>query len=53
MVLAGDEETWAGGYGFYAAADRSGNDVVASTWVVDNLAYDFWVEVFRLPTIID
>jgi hypothetical protein len=52
-AVAGDEDPYVGGYGFYAAAAISGTNVVMSSYVIDNLNYDFWVEVFRQPVIVE
>src|SRR6185503_2839308 len=48
-IVAGDEDPFAGGYGFYAAAEFHSTDVVMSTWVIDNFNFDVWVEIFRQP----
>jgi hypothetical protein len=51
--IAGAEDPYVGGYGFYAAAAISGTEIVMSSYVIDNLDYDFWVEVFRQPVIVE
>jgi MYXO-CTERM domain-containing protein len=51
-VAGSDELPWDGGYGFYAAADLDGDDIVMSSYVIDQQAYDYWVELFRLPAVI-
>jgi MYXO-CTERM domain-containing protein len=52
-VVAGDEDPFRGGYGFYASAEPQGGEVVMSTYVIDNHEYDFWVEVFRKAAVIE
>jgi hypothetical protein len=52
-TIAGAEDPFAGGYGFYAAADPQGGDVVMSCYAIDNLEADYWVEVFRQPAVIE
>lgn len=52
-TVAGDEEPFEGGYGFYAAADYDGQDVVMSTWVVDQPTNTVWVEIFRRTVVIE
>lgn len=44
--IAGNEETWAGGYGFYASGALQGENIVMSTWVVDQPGNQVWVEIF-------
>jgi hypothetical protein len=45
-TIAGNEETWAGAYGFYASGALQGENVVMSTWVVDQQNNQVWVEIF-------
>lgn len=52
-VIAGAEDPFAGGYGFYASADFAGEDMVMSSYVMDQGEYDYWVEVFRQPIIVE
>lgn len=47
VSVAGATDPWSGGYGFFAADTVFGNDIIASTWVIDQPADDNWVEVFR------
>ena len=42
-TIAGDEDPFAGGYGFYISSEFSGQDVVMSTWVVDQSTGDAWI----------
>jgi len=49
-ALAGNEQDFAGAYGFYASATLGGNEVVVSNWVLHQQLQDNWVEIFRLPT---
>jgi hypothetical protein len=44
-TLAGDEEPFAGGYGFYVSAAMAGDELALSTWVIDQPASDAWIEV--------
>ena len=50
-TIAGAEDPWQGGYGFYASATLGVNDVVVSTWVLNQQSFDNnnWVEIFRIP----
>ncbi len=48
-AMAGAEATFAGAYGFHAAAALGANDIAVSTWVIHQALNDNWVEVFRLP----
>ncbi len=52
-MAGADTETWGGGYGFYATADIDGDNVVLSSYVIDQQNYDYWVEIFRLPGVIE
>jgi len=46
--VAGGGEAFTGGFGFYARAESDGDQVVMSTWVVDQPNFDSWVQIFRL-----
>ncbi len=46
--LAGNESSFEGGFGFYARAESTGDEVVLSTWVIDQPNFDSWVEIFRV-----
>ena len=46
-TLAGNEATFAGAYGFYAAAAQSSDKLIISTWVLDLGNEDQWVEIFE------
>jgi hypothetical protein len=50
-ALAGNEEPFAGGYGFYASAEATDDELVISTWVIDQPTSDTWVEIFRQPIV--
>lgn len=47
-TVAGNEDPFVGGFGFYAEAESMGEEVVMSSWVVDQPNYDAWVQIFRL-----
>lgn len=51
-TVAGDEQEFAGGYGFYAAAEFDGADVIMSSFVVDQPRERVWVEIFRSQVVI-
>ena len=51
--VAGAEDPFAGGYGFYAAADYDGQNVVMSSWVVDQPSNTVWVEIFRKRIVVE
>jgi hypothetical protein len=51
--LAGSEDPFVGGYGFYAAARSTGAIAVISTWVINQKTPDSWVEVFKRQLAID
>lgn len=51
-TIAGAEDPFAGGYGFYANAKMDGDEVVISSWVVDQPANTVWVEIFRQMVVI-
>jgi hypothetical protein len=53
MTIAGNEDPFVGGYGFYATSAYDGSDVVMSTWVVDQPSSDAWVEIFRQTVVIE
>jgi MYXO-CTERM domain-containing protein len=46
-TLAGNEEPFAGGYGFYISGKPVEGDLVMSTWVLDQPNSDSWVEILR------
>ena len=46
---AGDEEEFAGGYGFYISADTADGELVLSTWVIDLPTETAWIEILRDP----
>jgi hypothetical protein len=52
--LAGATDPWPGAYGFFAASNMRGSELVISTWVINQPSKDAldtnWVEVFSLPT---
>jgi uncharacterized protein (TIGR03382 family) len=52
-ALAGDETPFVGAYGFFASAVRAGDEVVVSTWVIDQPHAANWVEVFRERIVVD
>ncbi len=45
-AIAGHADPFQGAYGFYASAEPGTQDVVVSTYVLDQANYDSWVEVF-------
>lgn len=45
--IAGSDVPYKGAYGFYAAAALSGEDLVMSSFVLNQATADQWVEVFR------
>jgi hypothetical protein len=47
ISIAGATDPWPGGYGFFAANQLFGTDMIMSTWVIDQPADQNWVEVFR------
>ena len=50
--LAGAKVPWPGAYGFFAANAVTGQQMVVSTWVIDQPARENWVEVFVRPTLL-
>ena len=52
-ALAGDEADFVGAYGFFASAVLAGDDVVISTWVIDQPHQDQWVEIFRERVVVE
>jgi len=52
-TIAGNEDPFIGGYGFYAAADYDGRDVVMSSYVVDQPTNTVAVEVFRKTIVVE
>jgi hypothetical protein len=47
--IAGATQPWPGAYGFFAADALSPQNLVMSTWVIDQPTNDNWVEVFTRP----
>jgi len=45
VVVAGDEDPFAGGYGFYVSAGMAPDGMVMSTWVIDQPTSEAWVEI--------
>ncbi|MBP9085956.1 MAG: hypothetical protein KBG15_07540 [Kofleriaceae bacterium] len=52
-AIAGADNPFVGAYGFFASAAIGGNNLVVSSWVVDQTADENWVEVFVRPLIVD
>ncbi|RMH40699.1 MAG: hypothetical protein D6689_13030, partial [Deltaproteobacteria bacterium] len=52
QTVAGDEDPFAGGYGFYASGRFDGTQVVLSNWVIDQPNYDSWVEIHRVTVVV-
>jgi MYXO-CTERM domain-containing protein len=50
--IAGATMPWPGAYGFFAAAALTSNDIVMSSWVIDQPEDDNWVEVFSKSIVI-
>ncbi|MBS1123758.1 MAG: hypothetical protein H6Q90_5986 [Deltaproteobacteria bacterium] len=50
--IAGHSDPWPGAYGFFAADAVTAQEIVMSTWVIDQPTEENWVEVFRRPTTI-
>lgn len=48
-VVAGDEDPFVGGYGFYLRAQAVDDQLMMSTWVVDQPDTDAWVEILGQP----
>jgi len=48
-AVAGAEAVFVGAYGFSASATLGSNEIVMSSWVINQAAHDDWVEIFRLP----
>jgi MYXO-CTERM domain-containing protein len=53
QTIAGDEDPFVGGYGFYASTEYDGTNVVISNWVIDQPAYDSWVEIHRKTVVVE
>jgi MYXO-CTERM domain-containing protein len=51
-VAGGPVTPWTGAYGFFASAALGTNDVIMSSWVIDQPARDNWVEVFSKPFVV-
>jgi hypothetical protein len=47
VSIAGATDPWPGGYGFFASSTLFGNEIIMSSFVVDQPNDDNWVEVFR------
>lgn len=47
ITIAGDEDPFAGAYGFFANSKYDGTDLTMSSWVLDQGNSDNWVELFR------
>jgi hypothetical protein len=52
-TVAGDEEPFEGGYGFYAASDFDGQQVILSNFVVSQPTNEVWVEIFRENIVVE
>lgn len=52
-TVAGNEIPFEGAYGFYANAKFDGNNLMMSSWVVDQATDQVWVELFKENLIID
>lgn len=52
-ALAGHEDPFAGGYGFYANAVVQGDNLIMSTWVIDQPLNAVWVEIFRRQIVVE
>lgn len=52
-TIAGNEDPFEGGYGFYAAAALDGDQVVMSSWVVNQPLNAVWVEIFRRLVVVE
>ena len=46
-TIVGNEDPFAGGYGFYISGKPVDGDLVMSTWVLDQPNTDAWVEILR------
>ena len=53
VTVAGDEDPFVGGYGFYASATFDGTQVVMSNWVIDQPNFDTWVEIHRQTVVVE
>ena len=51
--VAGNEDPFAGGYGFYASAAANGGGLAISTWVIDQPSSDAWVELFFVTVAVE
>jgi len=52
VSVAGASNPWPGGYGFFASDAVTSQEIVISTWVINQPEHDNWVEVFKRPTVI-
>lgn len=52
-TVAGGEDPFAGGYGFYVSAQPDSDEVVMSTWVISQPSNEVWVEIFRKLVVIE
>ena len=56
ISVAGAGDPWPGGYGFFASGSLRTNELVISTWVINQPSTspfeNNWVEVFTRPTVI-
>jgi hypothetical protein len=52
ITIAGEEQPFAGAFGFFASGSKTAFDLVLSTWVIDQPTSQNWVEVFRRPYVI-
>ncbi len=52
-AIAGDEEEFVGAYGFFASTVLRTDELVISTWVIDQAHNENWVEIFREQIIVD
>lgn len=52
-TIAGAEDPFRGAYGFYAAAEFDGQNIVISTFANDLKNNDFWVEIFYAPIFVE
>ncbi len=52
-AIAGTEDPFTGAYGFFASAAVGGNNLVVSSWVINQSADENWVEVFVRPLVVE
>ncbi|MGE3545018.1 MAG: MYXO-CTERM sorting domain-containing protein, partial [Kofleriaceae bacterium] len=57
ISIAGATDPWPGGYGYFVSDAMRGNEIVMSTWVINQPGGDFknnnWVEVFTSVALIE